>query len=268
MLLQKNSPNHLKEFMLNSYESKLWLALLSRGVATAGELSDIANVPRSRTYDVLEGLEKKGFLIMKIGKPIKYIAIEPEHVIEVIRKRILEDAATQARIIKNLEGSDILNDLKMLHKTGIKKTSPLDFSGVFKGRKRIYNYIEKKIAGSKKQVLIQTTETGIFKDNEYLKPAIKKAKAKNVKTLIAAPITPHNRDTAKELSAHADIRHITTPGRFYIFDGEEILFMLLNDSEVHKTYEAAIWIKSPFFSTALKKLFNTSWKSLQKPQLD
>ena len=45
-------------FSLNLYEVKIWTALLSRGVSTAGELSDIANVPRSRSYDVLESLEK------------------------------------------------------------------------------------------------------------------------------------------------------------------------------------------------------------------
>ncbi|RME31783.1 TrmB family transcriptional regulator, partial [Candidatus Woesearchaeota archaeon] len=69
-------------FGLNLYEVKIWTALLSRGVSTAGELSDIANVPRSRSYDVLESLEKKGFIVMKIGKPIKYIAVPPEEVVE------------------------------------------------------------------------------------------------------------------------------------------------------------------------------------------
>ncbi|MBN1386465.1 helix-turn-helix domain-containing protein, partial [Candidatus Woesearchaeota archaeon] len=54
MIVQKEFLNKLKDFGLNSYESKLWTALLSRGVSTAGELSDIANVPRSRSYDVLE----------------------------------------------------------------------------------------------------------------------------------------------------------------------------------------------------------------------
>ena len=49
-------------FSLNLYEVKIWTALLSRGVSTAGELSDIANVPRSRSYDVLESLEKKGLI--------------------------------------------------------------------------------------------------------------------------------------------------------------------------------------------------------------
>ena len=34
-------------FGLNTYEAKIWAALLSRGVSTAGEISDIAHVHRS-----------------------------------------------------------------------------------------------------------------------------------------------------------------------------------------------------------------------------
>ena len=59
-----------KIFDLNLYEVKVWTALLSRGISTAGELSSISDVPRSRTYDILESLEKKGFIVMKLGKPI------------------------------------------------------------------------------------------------------------------------------------------------------------------------------------------------------
>ncbi|MEM7823019.1 MAG: helix-turn-helix domain-containing protein, partial [Candidatus Aenigmatarchaeota archaeon] len=46
----------LKSIGLNLYERKLFVALLAKGVATAAELSEIANVPRSRSYDVLESL--------------------------------------------------------------------------------------------------------------------------------------------------------------------------------------------------------------------
>ena len=42
-----------KIFDLNLYEVKIWTALLSRGTSTAGELSNISDVPRSRTYDIL-----------------------------------------------------------------------------------------------------------------------------------------------------------------------------------------------------------------------
>jgi len=83
----------IKEFFnLNIYESKVWIALLSKGVASAGEIAAISGVPRSRTYDVLESLEKRGFAIVKIGKPVKYIAVKPIEVLEKMKSSTLQDA--------------------------------------------------------------------------------------------------------------------------------------------------------------------------------
>ena len=90
-------------FGLNTYEAKIWVALLSRGVSTAGELSDIANVPRSRSYDVLESLEKKGFVVMKLGKPIKYLAVPPKEVLERVKKNVQQDAKEQMEKLEELK---------------------------------------------------------------------------------------------------------------------------------------------------------------------
>ena len=65
MIVGEQFLSKLKHFGLNSYQAKLWTALLSRGVATAGELSDISNVPRSRAYDVLQSLAEKGFVVVR-----------------------------------------------------------------------------------------------------------------------------------------------------------------------------------------------------------
>src|SRR5512141_964500 len=97
-------------FSLNLYDVKIWTALLSRGVSTAGELSDIAGVPRSRSYDILESLEKKGFIVMKIGKPIKYLAIPPEEVVDRVKKRISAQADEQGKVLDQLKGSDVLSE--------------------------------------------------------------------------------------------------------------------------------------------------------------
>ena len=48
-------------FGLNSYESKLYVALLGR-VMKAGEAAQASGVPQSRTYDTLRSLEQKGFV--------------------------------------------------------------------------------------------------------------------------------------------------------------------------------------------------------------
>ena len=60
MLVKQELVNKIKDYFdLNVYETKVWLALLGKGVASAGEIASISGVPRSRTYDVLEGLEKR-----------------------------------------------------------------------------------------------------------------------------------------------------------------------------------------------------------------
>src|SRR5574341_2230731 len=128
MIVQKDFLNKLKDFGLNSYEAKLWTALLSRGVATAGELSDIANVPRSRSYDVLESLERKGFVVMKLGKPIKYIAVPPQEVLERVKKNMKEDADERIKRLEQLKSTDVLGELNVLHTQGVELVEPADLS--------------------------------------------------------------------------------------------------------------------------------------------
>ena len=76
-------------FGLNIYETTVWLALLSKGISSAGEIAEISGVPRSRTYDVLESLEKRGLVIKKLGKPVKYLAGKPDIEIEKKKKIML-----------------------------------------------------------------------------------------------------------------------------------------------------------------------------------
>jgi len=264
MIVQKEFLNRLKDFGLNTYESKLWTALLSRGISTAGELSDIANVPRSRSYDVLESLEKKGFIVMKLGKPIKYIAVPPQEVMERVKKRIQDDADTQMNIIKNLKTSEVLKELSLLHNEGIELVDPSELSTSIRGRTNLYNHIESTMKNSEKSIIIMTTAEGLLRKAELLKPIMDKLKKKGVKIKIAAQITKENNATAKELSSACEIRHIDDiKARFCIVDGKEITFMLLDDSNVHPTYDAGVWVNTPFFTSTLENLFNNRWNKLK-----
>ena len=42
----------LKDIGFNSYEAKVYIALLKKHPATGYEISKIANIPQARTYDV------------------------------------------------------------------------------------------------------------------------------------------------------------------------------------------------------------------------
>jgi sugar-specific transcriptional regulator TrmB len=250
-------------FSLNLYEVKIWAALLSRGVSTAGELSDIANVPRSRSYDVLESLEKKGFVVMKLGKPIKYIAVPPSEVLERVKKNMRVDADERMKRLEELKNTEILTELNTLHTQGVELVEPADLSGSLRGRHNLYNHLELTIRNAEESVTIMTTSQGLMRKVEGLKPTLEQVKKRGVKIRIAAPLTKETRNAVKDIADVAEVRHTNSKARFCIVDGKEIIFMVLDDAEVHPTYDVGIWVNTPFFAGALEELFDLAWKSMK-----
>ncbi len=243
-------------FSLNIYEAKIWTALLSKGVATAGELSDISNVPRSRSYDVLESLEKRGFIIMKLGKPIKYVAVDPKEIVTRVKKDIQNRASGEINTLETISKTTMFGDLNLLYKNGINHIDPSTISGAIRGRKNVYSQMEAMIKGAKKSVIISTTEKGIERKLDYFGGTLKKIANKGVSIKIAVPSL--NEKITKELS-FAKVKKLKNSARFILVDNKELLFMLNNGEEVHESYDIGVWVNSPFFVNALSNLFNASW---------
>ena len=253
-------------FSLNLYEAKIWASLLSRGTSTAGELSDIANVPRSRSYDVLESLEKQGFVVMKLGKPIKYIAVSPSEVVERVKKNMKAIADDKIKRLDDLKQGDVLKELTTLHKQGIELIEPTDLSGSLRGRHNLYNHLELTIRNAEKSVVIVTTSPGLMRKMDYLQPVLEKLHKRGVSIRVAAPLTQESASLVKTVSPFADIRHTDTKARYCIVDGKEIIFMVMDDTEVHPTYDIGIWANTPFFASAMEGLFDLAWKEMKKPE--
>src|SRR3989344_3455654 len=210
-------------FNLNLYEARIWTALLSRGVSTAGELSDIGTVPRSRAYDILESLEKKGFVIMKLGKPIKYLAIDPKEVIERVKKQIQETADSNILKLKELGDDNALKSVTIVTtaKGLIRKAEAL---------KPLFQKLNKKGVAIKIAAPISKESVNVVKD------------LKNLADI---------RDS-KDFNA-----------RFVIVDGKDLMFMVMHDEAVHPSYDIGVWVNTPFFAQALETMFNKQWEGFQ-----
>jgi HTH-type transcriptional regulator, sugar sensing transcriptional regulator len=261
MIVEKDFLNKLKDFGLNSYESKLWIALLSRGVSTAGELSDISNVPRSRAYDVLESLEKKGFIIVKVGKPIKYLAVSPTEVIERVKKRVLVEAENRNSSLTKLRSSEVLSELNLLHTEGIKLVDPTDHSGAFRGREKVYDHLTSMIKNATKSVIIMTTKDGMQRKQDFLTNHLKRAAKRGVEVRFAVP-TGVDKETISEFSKFAKVKeHKSNNTRFCLVDNKELLLFLTNDINVHKSYDCAVWLDAEYFVSYFGSLFEQSWKN-------
>ena len=263
MIVKDDFLNKLKDFGLNMYECKLWTALLSRGVSTAGELSDIANVPRSRCYDVLESLEKKGFVLMKVGKPIKYVVVPPSEVVERVKKHITTEADKQVEMIDSIKESSVLTELNLLHNQGVELVDPTELSGCIKGRNNLDNQLSSMIKQAKSSVSIMTTSKGLIRKAETLKSVFEKAHKRGVNIRIAAPINKETQKYVSILSSFAEVRNTNEKSRFCIIDGSQVAFMLSDDEKIHPTYDSGIWVDTKMFASTLENFFNSGWSKMK-----
>ncbi len=238
-------------FDLNLYEVKLWAALLSRGVSTAGELSDIADVPRSRS-----------FVVMKLGKPIKYIAIPPTEVLDRVKKNMHVNAQEKIKRLDSIKSSPLMDELNTLHSTGINLVDPTDMTGCLRGRNNLYNHLDMLIKDAKKSVNIMTSDKGFMRKVEGLRPTLERAKKKGVRVRIAAPLTKENKKVADSLKGVAEVRHNeAVNSRFVTVDSHHMVFMLMSDKEVHPSYDLGVWVKTPYFTSAMDNMFEGVWQS-------
>ncbi|WP_251342783.1 TrmB family transcriptional regulator [Haloplanus halophilus] len=68
----------LKALGLSTYAARTFVALVSLGEGTAREVSDVADVPRTRVYDAVDELRDRGLVDVKQSSPQRFWAISTE----------------------------------------------------------------------------------------------------------------------------------------------------------------------------------------------
>jgi len=253
MIIKPELVTQIKEYFgLNIYETKVWLALLGKGVASAGEIAEISRVPRSRTYDVLESLEKQGFAVMKLGKPVKYIAVKPKVVVEKLKSNALKSADEKINTLLKLRETHEYSELEELYNVGIMPVRHEDISGAIKGKLTIYNHLKDVLENAKKEVIICTSTVELQNKSRFFSSLFERLKKANI-TLKIALSGPEKE--VKKINAKFKIkaRMIDIDAKFFIADNDQVLFVIskgtLPDEEI------AVWLNTPFFTTALAFMF-------------
>jgi len=259
MLVKTELINKIKDyFYLNVYETKVWLALLGKGLATAGEIAEISGVPRSRTYDVLESLEKKGFAIVKIGKPVKYLGVKPKMILEKLKNNVRKEAEDRVIALSGIKETDEFTQLEELYTGGIVPIKREDISAALKGKSNISNYLKEIIAEAKKEVIICTTVEDFVSKLKLFKQTVEILKKSRIKIKIALS---GNTDLIKkvEKELNTKIKPINIESKFFIIDKEQILFYL---SKTNDKESIAIWLSSNFFAQAFAGLFEKALEAV------
>jgi HTH-type transcriptional regulator, sugar sensing transcriptional regulator len=253
MLVKQELIGRIKDYFdLNVYETKVWLALLGKGVASAGEIAEISRVPRSRTYDVLETLEKKGFTIVKIGKPVKYIGVKPNIILERLKNNVRKDAEDRINYLLKIRDTEEFTNLERLYETGINPVDREKLSVGLKGKTNISEYLREMIQNAKKEVIICTNAHELKSKIKFFKQIIDFLQKSNIKPKVAL-----SGETAliKEIEKTLDIKARKTDidAKFFIIDKKEILLHLSKSTDEE---DMAIWLNSEFFANAFSSLFD------------
>ncbi len=253
MLVKQELINKIRDyFNLNIYETKVWLALLGKGIASAGEIAEISRVPRSRTYDVLESLEKKGFAIIKLGKPVKYIGVKPHIILEKLKNNVRNDAEEQIVSLVNIKNTEEFSKLEKLYKEGLNPIKKEDYSAAFKGRSNISNYLKEILQNASKEVIICTSTEDVGSKLKLFQQTIKSLDKENIKIRIALS---GDEEMIRKISniLKFRIKKIDIDAKFFIIDRKEILFYISKDKNLD---DVAVWINSEFFAQAFSTLFD------------
>jgi sugar-specific transcriptional regulator TrmB len=249
MTINEELISKIKDFFdLNIYETKVWLALLERGIASASEIAYMSRVPRSRTYDVLESLEKKGFAIERLGKPIKFIGVKPHVILEKLKNNVKKDAEEKVKSLSELKDTVEYEKLEELYREGVVPVKREDITAALKGRSNISNYLKDLIQNAKKEVIICMNANDMLSKFKIFKNTIDILNKNGIKIQIALSGEDNViNDIAKRLKIKVKKMNIDT--KFFIIDKEQMLFYLSLERDM------AVWINSDFFVSAFSALF-------------
>ena len=246
-------------FDINSYEAKVWLTLLSRGALDASRISEASGVPRSRTYDVLESLEKKGFVILKIAKPITYASKYPEEIIETLKLEEKEELKNRVEILNKLKEDSLFSELNSLFS---KDQDSADITKILSTQENIdvYENIREMIRNSIKSIKIIASVQDIYSILDNTGGTLYSARRRDVNIKI---IAIGNRDeTLNKFFGEENMKYTKELNfKTIIVDEREINF------GIKKNYDKSLWANSNFVGNGFSKLFDLVWDKLKRKEV-
>lgn len=245
MALNPEVTDSLRKLGLNQYEAKAYHALAVFGDHTAGQLSETAELPRPRVYDVLARLQDKGFVAIQQGRPVRYSALPIFEAVKTLKKqrhRSLVGELAQMEVL----GKGLQSKLKQVapHERG----TGAENVWTLKGRDAIYSKMASMLSKAKKHVLLSSSADGLKRKTRTHGKALEKARARGVKINFVSPEAL--RGDAARIAHKLHVKEI--PTRMLLADDQALLFLTGHGASADE--EIGLWVKSPHLAETLKKV--------------
>lgn len=134
----------LRELGLTGYEVAVYTSLVERGVMSASEVSEGAGVPFSKVYEVLNSLERKGWIDIERGRPSRYFSKPPAEAFESARQELEQKI--------NFWEQTIVHELQPLYEKRELREKPDIW--ILRGEASVLKKLKEMLGKAKSQVMI------------------------------------------------------------------------------------------------------------------
>jgi len=90
----------LHKIGLSEYEAKAFIAMIAKSHATADEVAELSQIPRTSAYKALQGLKDKGFVTVTEGRPAVFHALP----VDEAREAVIDDIKETFDKLRMLQG--------------------------------------------------------------------------------------------------------------------------------------------------------------------
>ena len=165
--------SRLKDLELPTHEAMAYVTLLTHSNMTAGALCKETGIPDSKIYHALDGLSKKGMLIVQRGNPNIYRPVPPKEAVASLKQQI-----TEAFNEKMME-ADVLVDVLTPIYDSAEKSEELEVAYIIRGQKNIINRMKALIEAARKEITIFIPYPAVLRElKESLTEAEEKRRVK------------------------------------------------------------------------------------------
>jgi len=149
---ENNFIENLQKLGLSEVESRVYINLLKKKNFTATEISRLSGVHRTKIYEVLHQLVKKGLCFEILGNVNKYSPTNPD----VAIKRLIQKSEDEYKIeleYKNIIASNISDSLSQIYHSEKENTNPLDYIQIIRNKSAVAEKFEYLHKTAKEEIL-------------------------------------------------------------------------------------------------------------------
>ncbi len=240
----------LQTLGLTEYEAKTLTTLFKMKETEAPEISRTAQVPKTRVYDVLEKLEKKGLVIEIYGRPKKYRVVEPKHAINELLKQ------------KKTELAELEKKAGEIHSFFSSGENEANSSGErvmkVKDKNDFLRILSQEIESAKSRVIGMSK---LDENQEILKKSLQNALGRNVAVKIVSRVPKALEKDAKSLLEKGmEIRDHDHGLNAYVIDGKKVILALSDFEKEKPEYHFTIWNNNQPMANAVQRYFEQCWE--------